>query len=287
MRNQNYQGSQRQDYRSERNSRRDSQNYESNEPRNWGSARSDYGEYAYGGNLDERAMEDQGSWWDQAGEENSSRFGGEENESRRQREERDFQNRDLQYYLHHPSAYPVGMNPYGYAPERSQNRQRQNRSERRQNWHKMQARDVMTRDVATVFPGDSIQYAARLMRDEDCGAIPVVNRRGQLIGMITDRDITVRLVAEGSNAAQASVEEGMTQEAFACHFSETVRVCMSVMSRHQIRRLPIVDDQDRVVGIVSQADLARCADSSRAGRGKRAFTDLVEDISEPTSEAYA
>lgn len=278
MRNENYQGSQ-QRYRGERFSR-GSQNYgnqNTSQPRNWGSARSDYGEYAYGGRLNERGMENEGGWRDSARGEVSSWFGGDETQYRRERE-RDYEDRDLQYYLHNPSAYPIGMKPYNYRLDRTRNQ--------RQNWREMRARDIMTRDVATVFPNDSVQYAARLMRDEDCGAIPVVNSGGQLIGMITDRDITVRLVASGYNAARASVTDCMTNEAFACHVDETVRDCMSVMSRHQIRRLPIVDDNDRVVGIVSQADLARYADRNRNRRGKRAFTDLVEDISEPTSEAY-
>lgn len=276
MRKENYPGSQ--NFRGQRFSRRDSDYDDREQQRNWGSARRDFGESAVGSGFAERETEDQDGWLNQTGD---------ANEYRRQKEERDLQNRDLQYYLHHPSAYPVGMNPYSYAPERSQNQQRQSRDDRRRTWQEMEARDVMTEDVATVFPNDSIQYAARLMRDEDCGAIPVVNRRGQLIGMITDRDITVRLVAEGYNAAHAPVKDGMTEEAFACHYSATIRDCMSVMSRHQIRRLPIVDDRDRVVGIVSQADLARCADQSRAGRGKRVFTDLIDDISEPTSDAFA
>lgn len=276
MRKENYQGSQ--NFRGERHSRRDSRYENDEQPRNWRSVRRDYGENVFGGDFDERETEDQDGWRNQIGD---------AHEHRRQKGERDFQNRDLQYYLHHPSAYPVGMNPYSYAPERSQNPRRQNRDDGRRNWQEMKARDVMTEDVATVFPNDSIQYAARLMRNEDCGAIPVVNYRGQLIGMITDRDITVRLVAEGYNAAHAPVADGMTRETFACHFSATVNDCMTVMSRHQIRRLPIVDDRDRVVGIVSQADLARCADQNRAGSGKRVFTDLIDDISEPTSDAFA
>lgn len=255
---------------------RGSQNH-SSQPQIRGSARSDYGEHAYGGRLDDEGMENQG-WCDRAGSEISSWFEGESDDYEEQRE-RNYENRDLQFYLHHPSAYPVGMNPYSYAPQKNQ--------KRRENWREMRAGEIMTQNAATVFPNDSVQYAARLMRDEDCGAIPVVNRKGQLVGMVTDRDITVRLVASGYDASRALVSDCMTREAFACHFSETLRDCMSVMSRHQIRRLPVVDDSKRVVGIISQADLARCADESRNRRGKRAFTDLIEDISEPTSGAYS
>ena len=104
----------------------------------------------------------------------------------------------------------------------------------------------MTRNVATVMPHDSVQFAARIMRDEDCGALPVVDRNGRLVGMITDRDITVRLVASGYNVNHMLVSDCMTEKTFACHAEESVRDCMSMMSRHQIRRLPIVDDRDRV-----------------------------------------
>ena len=218
---------------------------------NWNSARSDYGEYAYGGDLNRQGLEedDSGGWWDETVDEVSSWFGG-ENEGRRRN-----------------------------------NRNYSQRENNRQKFYNMPIHNLMTRDVAMVTPRDSVQYAARLMRDEDCGAIPVVNGRKQLVGMVTDRDITVRLVADGYDVNHALVSDCMTDEAFACHVGDSVRECMSVMSRHQIRRLPIVDDNDRVVGIVSQADLARCADRSR--RGKRAFTDLVEDISEPTSNPYS
>lgn len=143
----------------------------------------------------------------------------------------------------------------------------------------------MTQDVSTVMPHDSVQFAARIMRDEDCGALPVVERNGRLVGMITDRDITVRLVASGYDVNHMLVSDCMTEEAFACHAEDSVRDCMSMMSRHQIRRLPIVDDRDRVVGIVSQADLARWADNQQRGV-KRAFTDMMDNISEPTYEAY-
>lgn len=219
---------------------------------NRASARSDYGEYAYGGRLGDTGIEQESDWWDEATGAVSSWFDGEDERRTGRQSGRDY-------------------------PGNGRNRQ---------NLNTVAAHKVMTRDVATVYPNDSVQFAARIMRDEDCGALPVVNRRGQLIGMITDRDITVRLVAEGYDTAHELVKDCMTDEAFACHAEESVRDCMSVMSRHQIRRLPIIDDHDRVVGIVSQADLARWADNQRRSV-KRAFTDMMDDISEPTDEAYS
>ncbi|HSK73614.1 MAG TPA: CBS domain-containing protein, partial [Pyrinomonadaceae bacterium] len=197
--------------------------------RNWGSARSDYGEYAYGGRLNERGMEGD-DWWDRTTNQVSSWLGYENEEGNRRERYGSERNR-------------------GYRRGHSQ-----------QNWKNTRMSEIMTRDVATVHPRDSVQYAARIMRDEDCGAVPVVDGNGRIIGMITDRDITVRLVADGFNASRAMVSDCMTEEAFTCHVDDTIRDAMSVMSNHQVRRIPIVDDRDRVIGIVSQADLALQAD---------------------------
>lgn len=148
------------------------------------------------------------------------------------------------------------------------------------------ARDVMTREVITVHPSDTVERAARLMRDCDCGAIPVVDREGRLVGMITDRDIAMRLVARGVDIRRAFVDDCMTDEAFACHVDDTLEGCMRTMSRHQIRRVPIVDDRDRVVGIVSQCDLAQHA-GRHPGRGeRRAMADVLCAVSEPTPTSH-
>lgn len=148
------------------------------------------------------------------------------------------------------------------------------------------AREVMSRDVATVMPDDTVEQASRLMREYDCGALPVVGWGGRLLGMITDRDITVRLVARGEDTRRARVAECMTEEVFACHLSEDLDDCMRTMSRHQIRRLPIVDDDRRVVGILSQSDLARHAGENHGRGERRAVADVVCAVSEPSGSAY-
>jgi CBS-domain-containing membrane protein len=146
--------------------------------------------------------------------------------------------------------------------------------------------EVMTRNVVAVRPEDPVSHAARIMRDEDCGALPVVDRYGRAIGMITDRDITCRLVAEERNTRMARVGDCMTDEVFACHAGSSLDECMETMSSHQVRRLPIVDDRDRLVGIVSQGDLARYAGINRAPGARHAVADVVCAISEPTDEPY-
>lgn len=148
------------------------------------------------------------------------------------------------------------------------------------------AGDLMTRDVAMVHPRDSVERAARLMKDYYCGALPVVDEDDRLIGMITDRDITVRLVARGVDPRRSTIRDCMTDERFFCRVDDPLEDCMQEISRHRIRRLPIVDNQDRVVGIISQSDLARHA-GSLSGRGeRRALAEVLREVSEPSRESY-
>jgi CBS domain-containing protein len=145
----------------------------------------------------------------------------------------------------------------------------------------IRASDLMSRDVLTVYPDDRVGYAARQMRDMDCGALPVVDREGRLIGMITDRDITMRLVANEADTHNAIVADCMTDGAFASHADDSVRECMRQMSRHRIRRLPIVNDRGQVIGVISQGDLARHA-GTYPGRGeRRAIADVLCAVSQP------
>ena len=119
------------------------------------------------------------------------------------------------------------------------------------------ARDLMTTCLVTVRPEDSIERAARLMSESDCGAVPVVDATGRLLGIITNRDITRRLVARGLSIPHAQVSDCMTSEAFACSADNSVDSCMLGMSWHKVRCFPIVDDEHRVIGMISQGDLAR------------------------------
>jgi len=116
-------------------------------------------------------------------------------------------------------------------------------------------REVMTRDAKLIHPDDTLQQAARLMKDCDCGILPVADG-DQLVGMITDRDIAIRCVAEGKGP-NARVTEAMTQEVLYCfEDQDTQNVCQN-MADIQVRRLPVMNRNKRLVGIVSLSDLAR------------------------------
>ncbi|HUJ15172.1 MAG TPA: CBS domain-containing protein [Thermoanaerobaculia bacterium] len=134
-------------------------------------------------------------------------------------------------------------------------------------------RDVMTANPECVSERDSIREVARIMKREDTGVVPVVDGR-KIIGMITDRDIVVRLVAEGKDPANAKVNEAMTKNVRSIREDSTVSDALQVMRSAEIRRVPVVNDRNEIVGIVSMRDIA--IETREAGPiGK-----TVEDISQ-------
>jgi CBS-domain-containing membrane protein len=155
-----------------------------------------------------------------------------------------------------------------------------------QDFVKSRVSEIMTPHVVTVEAQEPVERAAYLMEECDCGALPVVNENGELIGMVTDRDIALRIVGRGRDAGRACVAECMSEKALFCHVNQRVLDCMRQMSYHQVRRIPIVDDGRRVVGMVSQGDLARRASTNPASDDQRAVADTLSAVSEPRSPYY-
>jgi CBS domain-containing protein len=139
----------------------------------------------------------------------------------------------------------------------------------------MNIRDVMTPNPRTVSSTESIQNAARIMRDEDTGAVPVVED-GRPVGIVTDRDIVIRAVAEGGQMDRP-VREIVTGNVVVVTPEMSTREASELMSEHQVRRLPVVENQ-RLVGIVSIGDLA-----VKEGRDSRTG-DTLQAISEGVKE---
>jgi CBS domain-containing protein len=141
----------------------------------------------------------------------------------------------------------------------------------------MKARDIMTPNPECVTPDATVQDAARIMRDIDVGFVPVVDDRSSmhLSGVITDRDIAIRCVAEGQDSTTCRVRDHMTSDRLdTCSPDSDVREVMELMQRDQIRRVPVVEN-DRLIGIVAQADIAtESLDESQVSR-------TLERISEP------
>ena len=137
--------------------------------------------------------------------------------------------------------------------------------------------EVMTREPVCCEPGDSVVQVAMLMKSEDVGSIPVVDSRDErkLIGIVTDRDLVVNVLAGGMAVDRATVRDAMTANPESCRENEDVKKAVELMADRQVRRMPIVDEEGRLRGIISQADVAT--------RVKRDVTtgELVEAISEP------
>jgi CBS domain-containing protein len=136
----------------------------------------------------------------------------------------------------------------------------------------MKVSEVMTRDVQTIRPEDPVQQAASFMLSADAGSIPVTDG-DRLIGMITDRDIAVRGIAKGYGP-DTPVRELMTDDVICAREDDNVEDIASKMSEAQVRRLPVIDGNERLCGIVSLGDLSRETDGGTA-------SEALEGVSEP------
>jgi len=122
----------------------------------------------------------------------------------------------------------------------------------------MKAKDIMSKTLFCCTAEDSIQQAAKLMKDNDVGALPVVNdcKERKLLGIITDRDICLQAVALGKPVDKMKVSEAMTKSPITCSADDSIETCESLMRRNQVRRIPVVDARGMCMGLISQADVA-------------------------------
>jgi CBS domain-containing protein len=132
----------------------------------------------------------------------------------------------------------------------------------------MKVQDVMTRNVEVVRPTTPITEAARRMRDLDVGALPV-GEDDRLIGIVTDRDLVIRGLADGAQVERAQVRQCMTPQVLYCFADESVEDVAANMADNQVRRLPVVDRDKRLVGIVALADVASAAPAHETGSAVR------------------
>jgi CBS domain-containing protein len=125
-------------------------------------------------------------------------------------------------------------------------------------------RNVMTSNPHTIDAEKSVAYAAKMMRDEDVGLAPIVEG-DKLIGMLTDRDIAVRVVAQGRNPEQIKVAEVASKQVVTIDPQQDLNEALRIMAKHQVRRLPVVQEDGKLVGVVAQADIAREGDDKQTG----------------------
>jgi CBS domain-containing protein len=136
--------------------------------------------------------------------------------------------------------------------------------------------EVMTKDPVCCLSSDSVAKAAELMKSENIGSIPVIeNEQTQkLVGIVTDRDLALKIVAEALDATSTKVEAVMTYKLVTCHADEDLQKALDAMAKHQLRRIPVVDNQNRIVGIIAQADVA-----TRVGEPEK-LGEIVREISQ-------
>lgn len=144
----------------------------------------------------------------------------------------------------------------------------------------MKAREIMSRNPTCVTPDTPLIDAARLMKDENIGVVPVVESSNsrRLVGVLTDRDIAIRAVAEGRDGATTSVGHVMSTDIHTSAPDDSVNDIMALMGSEQIRRVPIVDERGDVVGIIAQADIVLEANDNKKAE------KTVEKISEPSGK---
>lgn len=140
-------------------------------------------------------------------------------------------------------------------------------------------KDVMTQDPVCCLPTDTVSKAAQLMKTENVGSIPVVEdiQTMKLIGILTDRDLALQVVAYERDASSTLVEDVMTYEVITCRATDDVQKAVDAMAQHQLRRMPVIDSDHRIVGIISQADVA-----TRVERSEE-IAEMVKEISQPTA----
>ena len=133
-------------------------------------------------------------------------------------------------------------------------------------------KDTMTSNPCSIDADKPVSYAAKMMRDEDVGLAPIVEG-DRLVGTLTERDIALRVVAEGRDPEKTTVREVASKDALTVDPGQGLNDALQLMAQHQVRRLPVVEEDGQLVGVVAQADVAEHAEPSETGR-------MVEEISD-------
>jgi CBS domain-containing protein len=140
----------------------------------------------------------------------------------------------------------------------------------------MQVLDIMTRDVACCNPDTNLREVARLMGYHNCGAIPVVDSQNTMrpVGIVTDRDITIRAVAENHNPLEMTAQNVMSNPVVTVTPDMSVEACCNIMEQNTVRRVPVIDMNGSICGIVAQADVALNASGQKTA-------EVVREVSQP------
>lgn len=138
----------------------------------------------------------------------------------------------------------------------------------------MKVKSIMTRDVATCGIDDTLPAAARIMWEQDCGVVPVVDKHRRLVGVVTDRDLCMSALLSNKPIERLRVGDAMSDESYDCHPDDSDRAVHAEMRERQLRRLPVVDDDGVLVGVVTLTDLATEAFSGRSAAAMKRQRDV-------------
>lgn len=143
----------------------------------------------------------------------------------------------------------------------------------------MNVQDIMTSDVQCCGPDTNLAAAAKMMWDTDCGLLPVLNVEGQVLGVITDRDICVACATKNKAASEITVWETVSGKAYTCKMSDDVHTAMDIMKRERVRRLPVVDEEGILQGLISMNDFILLAGETKAGKAPAiCWEDVVRTL---------
>jgi CBS domain-containing protein len=122
--------------------------------------------------------------------------------------------------------------------------------------------EVMTKNPICCLPSDIVSKLAQLMKSKDIGQVPIVEngQSNKLVGVVTDRDLALKIVAEGRDPKSTKAEEVMTRKVVTCHAEDDLQKALDAMSEHKLRRIPVVNNSNEIVGIIAQADVATRVD---------------------------
>lgn len=143
----------------------------------------------------------------------------------------------------------------------------------------MKCKDVMTQKIVCCYPGDRVAKAAKRMKKNDIGSLPIVENKEnkKLVGIITDRDLALKVIGKGRNPKSTKIKKVMTKNVVTCRSNDELQKALNLMAENQLRRIPVVDNDDRVIGIIAQADIA-----TRLNQAEKT-AEVVKDISKPNN----
>ena len=144
----------------------------------------------------------------------------------------------------------------------------------------MKCNEVMTKNPVCCLPNDNLVKVAQLMKNSDIGAIPIIENEEtkMLVGILSDRDLVLKIVAEERDPQSTKVEDVMTRKVVTCQTDDDLEKALDLMTEHQLRRIPIIDSENRIIGIIAQADVAtRLNQPEKTG-------EIVKEISQSKSK---